>query len=497
MNELSHLPNESLFYQVFYHAPIGMVLVSPDGGLLQANPSFCRGIGYSPDECRHYSILDLTHPEDEEISRLHMNRLLKGLIDSYQLKKRYIHKLGHPVWKNTHVALVRDEQNQPAYFIGQILDPEVELAVPPEHTNDPDQFRILHGLSKSDELYQLLSSHGRDIIFSCTSDCVCRYVSPAIKTVLGYEVEEINHTSLMQLIHPDEQQAVLARDYAKENLIACRIRHKSGEYIWMEMTTKAIFHPTEQSMTIIGVARDLTERKRAEKLMVESEKLSVAGQLAAGIAHEIRNPLTSLKGFIQLLQSGAAEKQIYYTIMLSELERIQLIISELLLLAKPQISQMKRIELVSILQHVQTLIESLAHMYDVHVISHLPDEPIWIHGDENQLKQVFVNLMKNAIESMPDGGELFLEVMPAKTDVIIRILDQGSGIPEEVMRQIGQPFFTTKENGTGLGLLVSYNMIENHKGSIEVESILGVGTTFSITLPLVPMKMVEGGRKSY
>ncbi len=491
MNDFSHQPNESLFYQAFTHAPIGMVLVLPDGRLLQANPSFCRSIGYSPDECRRYSILDLTHPEDEMSSRLHMDRLLAGVIDSYQLKKRYIHKHGHPVWKNIHVSLMRDEKNQPAYFIGQIMDLGMELSLPPEQSSDPVQYHFMHGVSQSDEVYQLLSSHGRDIIFTCTAHGDCEYVSPSIKTVLGYEAEELIHSSLKQLIHPDDQHSITILDFAKENLISCRIRQKSGEYIWMEMTTKAITHPNRPDMLIIGVARDLTERKRAEQLMIESEKLSVAGQLAAGIAHEIRNPLTSLKGFIQLLQSGATEKHIYYKIMLSELERIQLIISELLLLAKPQISQMRRIELRSILQYVQTLIESLAHMYNVHVISHFPNESIWIYGDENQLKQVFVNLMKNAIESMADGGELFLDVMLAETNVIIRILDQGCGMPEEVMRKIGQPFFTTKENGTGLGLLVSYDMIENHKGTIEVESIVGVGTTFTITLPIVPMKIVE------
>ncbi|QHT59210.1 PAS domain S-box protein [Paenibacillus lycopersici] len=239
------------------------------------------------------------------------------------------------------------------------------------------------------------------------------------------------------------------------------------------------------------IIRDISERKKNEELLINSEKLYVAGQLAAGIAHEIRNPLTSLKGFLQLITSGKSGKN-YYDIMKSELNRIESIVSELLMLSKPQIYELTYMDIRAVMSDTVTLLDAQAILHDIVIETSLGDEPLWVQGVENQLKQVFINVIKNAIEIMMDGGVIEVCCLrDAGGRIIVRIADQGPGIAQEQLVKIGQPFYTTKEKGTGLGLMVSYKIVDNHQGGIEVSSRVGEGTTFDIVLPYTEPKAAE------
>ncbi|MCQ6562482.1 ATP-binding protein [Paenibacillus mendelii] len=231
------------------------------------------------------------------------------------------------------------------------------------------------------------------------------------------------------------------------------------------------------------IIRDISERKKNEELLINSEKLSVAGQLAAGIAHEIRNPLTSLKGFLQLIASGRQNNKNYFDIMKSELTRIESIVSELLMLSKPQIYELSYRDLRHVMRETVTLLEAQALLHSIELDIQYGEEALWVHGVENQLKQVFINVLKNAIEAMGDGGSIQIVCVREGGDVIVRIQDYGPGIPREQMAKIGQPFYTTKDKGTGLGLMVSYKIVDNHQGNVSVNSTLGSGTTFEISLP--------------
>lgn len=225
-------------------------------------------------------------------------------------------------------------------------------------------------------------------------------------------------------------------------------------------------------------------KKRTDYILHQSEKLSAIGQLAAGIAHEIRNPLTSLKGFLQLIKVDNSPKEEYFSIMNSEFDRIELILNELLLVAKPEKTQYEKCNIQNILQEVNTLLESQATLKDVRISMALEDYPIMVYCISNQIKQVFINLIKNGIDAMDKGGILYSSIKREKDEVIITIADQGEGIPEDKLKKLGQPFYSTKEKGTGLGLMVTYQIIENHQGSILVESKMNEGTTFTIKLPI-------------
>jgi len=248
---------------------------------------------------------------------------------------------------------------------------------------------------------------------------------------------------------------------------------------------------TRQGLVIMG--RDITDKKLMIKELAESqerlrrsEKLSVVGELSASVAHEIRNPLTSLKGFVQLLQMEDEKHQFYYQIMLDELNRINHIVGELLLLAKPQALKVTTVAIQKVLFDVISLLSTEASLYNVQIESVFPEEEMLIECEPNQLKQLFINLIKNSIEATQNGGTIWVSIAQfGDGQLSISIKDNGCGISNERLAKIGEPFYSSKEKGTGLGLTVSFKIVQAHKGTIHFDSQKNEGTSVHIKLPLL------------
>ncbi|OQR54658.1 ATP-binding protein [Bacillus sp. CDB3] len=220
--------------------------------------------------------------------------------------------------------------------------------------------------------------------------------------------------------------------------------------------------------------------------MKETENLAVIGTMSTTIAHEIRNPLTALKGFTQIQKERNPEDTLSYEIMLQEIERINEFVSELMLLGKPKPTNYERCNIREILLYVVQLMESYATQYKVKFHLQVDGNLPVINGDDKQLKQVLLNIIKNGIESMPKGGDIQIRAYKkAGENLCISIEDQGFGIENEKIEKIGKAFYTTKENGTGLGLMITYKIIEEHQGRIAIQSSMGVGTKVEIYLPTV------------
>jgi PAS domain S-box-containing protein len=228
------------------------------------------------------------------------------------------------------------------------------------------------------------------------------------------------------------------------------------------------------------VLKDITMIKRERQLL--SEKQAAAGQLAAGIAHEIRNPITAIKGFMQLMMGEHKGDMTYYNIVESEINRVEMILKELMVLAKPTKINYQELDIRNLLDKVLTLMEAQTLLNNIEVIKNFHALEVLIVGDENQLKQVFINYLKNAIEAMPDGGKIIVEGILVNDSVHIRIIDEGCGIPHEILDRISEPFFTTKEHGTGLGMLVCNEIVEEHKGKSNIFSSIE-GTCIEVILP--------------
>ncbi|MGH1323985.1 ATP-binding protein [Bacillus pretiosus] len=235
---------------------------------------------------------------------------------------------------------------------------------------------------------------------------------------------------------------------------------------------------------IMIIVRDITERKKTEELLNKSDTLAAIGQLAAGVAHEVRNPLTVIKGFIQLFQINKEDQEKYFDLMLSEIERIEAILQEFLSIAKTDEINTEQRNIYQIYNNVVSLMNTKAIMTNIQVELYADNKDISIECSENQLKQVFINILQNSIEAMPDGGKITIHIKEINDEgVIIHVIDEGIGIPEDRIKRLGEPFYSTKEKGTGIGLMLSYKIIESHQGNISIMSEVGVGTTVTIYLP--------------
>ncbi|MNO88866.1 Sporulation kinase A [compost metagenome] len=237
--------------------------------------------------------------------------------------------------------------------------------------------------------------------------------------------------------------------------------------------------------------KDVSDFKRIEQTAYQNDKLAMLGKISAAIAHEIRNPLTAIRGFIQLLRPHLVQlgRDEYARIILTEIDRANDIIYEFLNSSKPSAPQKVVVNVSSLLKEVVLLTESEGLMKGCVINLRIPDEVMRISVDVKQIKQVLLNIIKNAMDAIDEveGEHAGLIDIGAHLDdkfVNISIQDNGNGMDQALLAKLFDPFFTTKEKGTGLGLSVSYRIIKNHRGNISVDSMKGAGTVFLITLPL-------------
>jgi len=250
----------------------------------------------------------------------------------------------------------------------------------------------------------------------------------------------------------------------------------------------------EYNNIIITVINDETEKKQLQHKVEHQQALNVVGQMAASIAHEIRNPLTSLKGFTELLKLNADEEsRMYLSVIDSELQRMEQILSELLVLSKPTSMKVELLDLDNIVKQVIEFMLPDALMKNI-MIQYISsaNQAAYIGGNENRLKQVFMNLIKNAMESMNNGGTITIEMNVIDcTMVELMIKDEGNGMDSSTLQNLFQPFYTTKSTGTGLGLAFVKKVIEEHEGLIGVNSELQKGTCFHLQFPIYTFNQMD------
>ncbi|WP_421384015.1 ATP-binding protein [Bacillus salacetis] len=230
---------------------------------------------------------------------------------------------------------------------------------------------------------------------------------------------------------------------------------------------------------------NLETRLKLNDELRHTEKLAAVGRFATSISHEVRNPLASLKGFTQLQHEKHPEDSEYYTIMINEIERISSLLDDLLVIGKPKGMNFENHDLKEIIHYVLKVLDSDAKNQSVSFTVKTGADLPGIECDAKHLKQVLINLIKNGMEAMPSGGQIIIKTEMADSGtILLTIKDEGQGIAEKDLEQLGTPFHTTKSDGTGLGLMVSFKIIEEHHGTIQYDSVEGTGTTVSIELPI-------------
>ncbi|GAA0318690.1 hypothetical protein GCM10008967_06590 [Bacillus carboniphilus] len=344
-------------------------------------------------------------------------------------------------------------------------------------------------LRESEHQYRMITDNMSDLIAIFDQNGIIKYASPSYENVMGFKPEFYMGRYALDLIHPEDIDYIQERydqllQTGEPQRVEFRYQHSEGHYIWLEVIGKVLTQ-TGHGTDYMVVGREITERKENEALIRKLDKLSAVGQLAAGVGHEIRNPLTSIKGFLQLMEQDeiAYNDAFYWDIIFKELSRIDSIVTEFMFLAKPQAGAIEVMNMNEIVSSTLTLLDSHANLYNVTLTESYSKEHISTSGIENNIKQVLVNIIGNAIESISKYGKVRVRVEEMDSVIRIRVIDTGKGISKERLHNLGTPFYTTKEKGIGLGLTISQKIIKEHRGELRIRSKSGLGTVVDILLP--------------
>jgi signal transduction histidine kinase len=266
---------------------------------------------------------------------------------------------------------------------------------------------------------------------------------------------------------------------------------KDGQTIDVLFTRTAIRDAQGNLIGYSSVLKDISQQKLLDRHLVQMEKLSAIGELAAGLAHEIKNPLAGIKGAIEIIRDNMAPNHPHRQVLgevLSEVGRIDRSVMNLLSYSKPKPPDFTEVDLAHAIDNVVSFLQKIADSKGIRLHAPLPAQGgALITGDENEIKQLFMNLILNSLEAIEKQGNVWIQLQSAgNSHVSIDIVDDGPGIPPEQLTKVFLPFFTSKKNGTGLGLATCKRIVMNHGGDIRVESEPGKGTRFTIDLSINP-----------
>lgn len=371
-----------------------------------------------------------------------------------------------------------------------------------------DRLAALHReLASSEERYRALTETATDAVVTADAEGRIVLFNAAAERMFGYSAEEALGTPVAGLVPESGREehgvrlrrfreswdsAFFSRSHILEGL------RKDGTVFPVEVSVSAAGRGRLQ---FTGICRDITARVCAEEALrnaqvraLRSEKLASIGTLVAGVAHEILNPVNNLSLYLQLLQtefggglSGALRET--FDVMRAQVDRVSRITKNLLQFARPREGEPRPLDIRRLLDQVVDLVEYQYRVSNVELVRDYARDLPRVEGDEDQLTQVFLNLIGNARDAMPEGGRIALRVRPFTREgapwVRVAVEDKGAGIPQENLNRIFDPFFTTKPEGkgTGLGLSISHRIVEDHEGRIDVKSAVGEGTTFWVELP--------------
>jgi two-component system sensor histidine kinase PilS (NtrC family) len=311
----------------------------------------------------------------------------------------------------------------------------------------------------------------------------------AAAAITGVPVDQaIGHDSGEVLQLPaDTRLRMTALAQTRSVRVEFEYRAGDGRLLDIGLMVAMIALPNGQSGYLFTF-QDVTELRRLERSARLQQRLAAVGEMAAGIAHEIRNPLAAISGSMQVLRQELPlndEQGQLMDIVLKESERLNETIRSFLAYARPQRFQVTRLDVGQVVQDAAVLLRNSSDARPTHVVDvELPPGPLPLDADENQLRQIIWNIASNGLRAMPDGGRLLLAASSAPDEVVLSVSDEGRGIPADELDTIFQPFRGSFEKGTGLGLAIVHRIVTDYGGNIEVSSTVGVGTTVCVRLPI-------------
>lgn len=458
-----------------------IAITDEKGKITSVNDKFCEISKYNREELmgQDHRILNSSNHSKEFFKDL-WRTIGQGIVWKGEICNRA--KDGTHYWVDTTIVPFLNDKGKPYQYVAIRTDISDRKRAE-EHLKESikDNTDIRFALDQS-TIVAFTDARG---IITSVNDKFCEISKYSREEIIGKD-----HAILNSGHHPKMFFKELWKTIGEGKVWKGEIKNraKDGSHYWVDTTIVPFLNEKGKPYQYVAIRNDITERKKTEEVLHRQDKLAAVGQLAAGVAHEIRNPLTSMKGYAEFLtlDEQDPERLEFMNIILDEIERVNTIVEDFMVLAKPKMVELEEKNVVPVIKNVVSLLEFEARKKHVKLSFDCPHEIIQIECDENRLKQVFLNFIKNGIEAMPNGGELHVKTMIHDNNVQISIQDTGVGIPKEKLKQLGEPFYTTKKNGNGLGLMVSFKIIENHNGKVFVESEPNKGTTFNILLPAKP-----------
>jgi len=475
--------SEARFTELFETLQEGIYIITPEDQVLEVNPALVHMLGYdSKEELLGKKVSEVfVDPEQRAIITREVNRQPTPQGREITLRR----KDGQPIICLNTSSAVRDTAGRIVRYQGALADITERRAIEKR-------------LYQQQEFARRLVDSFPDLIFVVDPQRRYTFVSPKVEEVLGYNTQETIGSIFGEHIHHEDQSSVLAVFddllQGKKNFasVEMRKRHKQGEWRRLRCHFSPLFDVNGKIEGVVISGRDITEVKRLEEQLIQAEKLAAMGQMLAGVAHELNNPLTAILGASELLRDRAGiddhtKRQLEMTHR--QARRAARIVQNLLEFSRPSSAQKKTLDLNAVLDRTLQLHDHSLRRNAIQVDFHpSPGLPLVV-GDANQLIQVFLNLISNAeqaIREVRPSGRIQIRLGKFSSRVFATIQDDGSGIPPELLPKIFDPFFTTKRpgGGTGLGLSICMSIVREHGGDMEVESLPAGGAAFTVFLPI-------------
>jgi two-component system cell cycle sensor histidine kinase/response regulator CckA len=493
--------NERRFRTVFEFAPIGIAIASSENRFLQVNDRFTQMLGYTSDELRQLTFLEITDPADLPKSERLSRQVRDGKIDFYITEKRYLKKDGETVWGRVRANAIRDRNGAIKYWLGLIEDISERKTAELVIRQSEEKYRnILEGM---EEGYFEVDLKGN-----------LTFYNKAMSRILGYSADDLmvkNYRDCTSIKTAKKIKRVFKKVYntgRSARVLNYEVITKDGTKKILYLSASLMRDDGRKPVGFRGIVQDVTDQLIAEKQreelvsqMLHAQKMEAIGTLAGGIAHDFNNLLMGFQGNLSLMLMDVDAKHPHYdflTNMEEYVKRGSELTRQILGFARGGKYEVRPTDLNELLEKSAEMFSRTKKEIPIHKKF---QQDLWtVEVDRGQIEQVLLNIFVNAWQAMPDGGKLFLEtenIMLTNGDyrkpyaikpghyVTISISDTGIGMDKATLERIFEPFFTTKEvgQGTGLGLASAYGIIKNHNGIIDVASKKGRGTTFKIYLP--------------
>ncbi len=513
------LQSEERFKGAFNHSCLGMALVNNEDKWIEVNDRMCEILGYTRDEFRQLTFIDITYEEDLAADLVFKSKMQSGEIPNFSMEKRYIHKNNTLVWVHLSVSPVKNSLGEIQHYVAQVIDiserkkMEEENRLLIEENNKNKALQLI----EAKNWYRLLADNTIDLVCLHNLDVSFKYLSPSLQTLLGYQPEELIGKYPVDFLHPDdiEQFKKSIGTIVKGNKRfsqQVRLKHKNGAYSWFETNASMVFE-NDIPVGFQSSTRDITQRKKAEQIiedtLVQERQLNeLRTNLVSTISHEFRTPMTTIRSSAELIamytqknkfvQIQHIEKRV--ETITREIDRIVELMDAVLTISKDDAGKTNFNPVVCNLNDIclDVIETSFSDQKDLRRVEFYCEAlQAEIYADINLIKYTLFNLLSNAFKYSEGSGNVKLNIRLLDSYVALEVIDNGIGIPSEDQSKLFNTFYrasnTNGIQGTGLGLYIIKMFTKKNSGKVNLESQLGKGTKVTLTFPMLKKDAYDEG----